>query len=49
MQEKSPFNHPLHEYEDFAYDKLPKMVKRDPEGIRYALFEQTFEKVADSR
>jgi len=30
------FEHPLFEYEDFLFDKVAKMIKKNPEEIRFS-------------
>mmetsp|Transcript_17109 Transcript_17109/g.15073 ORF Transcript_17109/g.15073 Transcript_17109/m.15073 type:complete len:298 (+) Transcript_17109:9-902(+) len=41
------FEHPLLEYEDFVYDKLSKLIRKDPDEVRYSTLEQANEHITD--
>mmetsp|Transcript_7720 Transcript_7720/g.6833 ORF Transcript_7720/g.6833 Transcript_7720/m.6833 type:complete len:84 (+) Transcript_7720:212-463(+) len=45
--EKNQFEHPLHEYEDFVFDKLPKMMRKNPEDVRFSTLAQASEHISD--
>jgi len=45
--EKNQFGNSLHEYEDFVFDKLPKMMRKNPEDVRFSTVSQASEHISD--
>mmetsp|Transcript_1799 Transcript_1799/g.1587 ORF Transcript_1799/g.1587 Transcript_1799/m.1587 type:complete len:112 (+) Transcript_1799:181-516(+) len=41
------FEHPMHEYEDFLYDKLFKKLKENPDEVRFTTIQLANEKVQE--
>ena len=43
------FDHPLHEYEDFLFDKLKKKIRNNPNDARFSTIEQAYDNIHDFR
>ncbi|CAI2376861.1 unnamed protein product [Moneuplotes crassus] len=47
VNQKSQFEHPLHEYEDYVFNTLSKKIIANPEEVRYTELEQVTENICE--